>query len=401
METQVRCGEDSASFIEDKGKPNRKLYLCSIILGFAALQPGNAIITCMQYFIEVYNTTAYKPQFTFPMMIFLPLMGCQIFLIAFGNKFSVYSKLLTSMAALTFFICMVFVISRTMRDKKSSFALAIIYLFLAGIFNGVLQSTLGGLVGIMNCKGKYMKANIIGNGASGITSNVLNLMCLSAVGHAKQELANVTTMFFVILAVIMAGCFFVACIALRDSYVARLIRETPREKSIGKLCKLVWPAFKGQGKNVFLTFFFTFSIFPGVVIAKPLQFLPVQYAVPSMILLFNAFDTLGRLFSACLQSTSPKTILCMTLLRALTVLSTCIIGYEIFNGYFVKDWWILTNIVVIAFTNGVGVNLAMSHSIQEARDEDKESTGKAMTICLTGGIFVGTVVAQLVFANLF
>lgn len=401
METQVRCDEVSASLIEDKNNLSRKLYLCSIILGFAALQPGNAVITCMQYFIEVYNSTAYKPQFTFPMVIFFPLMGCQVFLVAFGSKFSTHAKMLVSMVALTFFTCMVFVISRTVRDRKLSFALAIIYLFLAGIFNGVLQSTVGGLMGVMNCKGKYMKANIIGNGASGITSNVLNLVCLSAMGHAKQELASVTMWFFVVLAVVMAGCFFVACVTLKDSYVARLIRETRREKSGGELCKLVWPVFKAQGKNVFLTFAFTFSIFPGVVIAKPLQFLPVQFAVPSMILLFNAFDTLGRLFSACLQSASPKGILCLTLMRVFTVLSTCVIGYEIFNGYFVRDWWITVNIIVIAFTNGVGANLAMSHSIQTARNEDKESTGKAMTICLTGGIFVGTIVAQLVFANLF
>jgi len=59
---------------------------------------------------------------------------------------------------------------------------------------------------------------------------------------------------------------------------------------------------------VFLVFVLTFTVFPGVIIAEPLQFVSAEWGVPLLIFFFNLFDTVGRTLPSFTMFISPKAL---------------------------------------------------------------------------------------------
>eukprot|EP00826_Nyctotherus_ovalis_P063586 TRINITY_DN9328_c0_g1_i3.p1 TRINITY_DN9328_c0_g1~~TRINITY_DN9328_c0_g1_i3.p1 ORF type:complete len:258 (+),score=80.21 TRINITY_DN9328_c0_g1_i3:210-983(+) len=201
-----------------------KLYWCSMIMGFAALEPWNEILSCMNYFQNVYKPD-YQPQFTLPMIIFFPLVACQFLLIAYGKHFSMKLKIVTSMAILSFLVYAFLLICRCIENKAASFWSIIALTLIIGTFNGIVQSSVGGLVGAMGCEGKYMGANMTGNGLSGILANLLTFMCLGIIGGAAKDEFKSTMLFFMVMAVLMVGCVYTAYIMLEDPVVSDIVKN--------------------------------------------------------------------------------------------------------------------------------------------------------------------------------
>eukprot|EP00826_Nyctotherus_ovalis_P063583 TRINITY_DN9328_c0_g1_i11.p1 TRINITY_DN9328_c0_g1~~TRINITY_DN9328_c0_g1_i11.p1 ORF type:complete len:411 (+),score=103.20 TRINITY_DN9328_c0_g1_i11:119-1351(+) len=372
-----------------------KLYWCSMIMGFAALEPWNEILSCMNYFQNVYKPD-YQPQFTLPMIIFFPLVACQFLLIAYGKHFSMKLKIVTSMAILSFLVYAFLLICRCIENKAASFWSIIALTLIIGTFNGIVQSSVGGLVGAMGCEGKYMGANMTGNGLSGILANLLTFMCLGIIGGAAKDEFKSTMLFFMVMAVLMVGCVYTAYIMLEDPVVSDIVKNLPLEKPLKEIFKLTWPVFKNHGKNVFFTYICTFIVFPGVALKNTVTYFPKQWAVPFVIFIFNFFDTIGRFIPSYANFIKSKAVVWICLFRVIFVVSTFFIGFGSFNGLFVTDWWITVNMACFAFTNGLATSLTMMYGISEAEDKDREDAGKIMTVFLTGGIFIGSLLAQLV-----
>lgn len=378
-----------------------KLYLYSLVMGYAVLEPWNVITSCMYYFEVLYRPAGYKPQFTLPMINFLPLVGCQLLVIGCGGKVSQRVKIVLTLALLSFSSFVLVLFCRLVRNLMLNFAIAVGLTLVIGTFNGVVQSASGGLLGAMGCEGRYVGASMVGNGVSGVLSNLLELFCLGIIGHKEQDLFKSTMLFFIIVAFTMLGSIYVSYALIEDPYVRGVIRKTPHDKSLRETFKLVWPVFKGQGKNAFAIYVMTFIVFPGVLIAKHLTFLPKEWSVPMMMLIFNVFDTIGRFLPNWFVVLSSKGTTWLVFLRIISIVSICLIGYGTFNDFFVRDWWIVVNIIIFAFTNGLATTLAMMYGVNEADENDKENVGELMIFFMTGGMFAGSVVAQAVFANLF
>ena len=334
------------------------------------------------------------------MIIFLPLVACQFFLIAYGKYFSMRLKVVTCMAILTFLVYVFLLVCRSVENKNVSFFIIVGITLVIGIFNGIVQSSVGGLMGAMGGNGKYMGGNMTGNGISGILANLLTFLCLAIIGYASEDEFKATMLFFIVMAILMVGCVYVAYRMIEHPYVADVIKNLPQEKPIKEIFKLSWPVFKNHGKNVLLNYILTFMVFPGVSLKQPLKFMPIQWAIPFMIFLFNLFDTIGRFIPNYINIINTKTVKWLCLFRILCAFSTCAIGYKMFDGLFVVDWWIIINMIIFALTNGLATSLTMMYGITEAEDKDKEDTGKIMTVFLTGGIFSGSLLAQAIFARI-
>ncbi len=80
--------------------------------------------------------------------------------------------------------------------------------------------------------------------------------------------------------------------------------------------------FLGQGKNIVLIFVETFLVFPGVMIAKPLDFVSKQWAIPMMIFFFNVFDTCGRSSAALGRIVTAKWVILLVIIRYFVMLFT-------------------------------------------------------------------------------
>ena len=80
------------------------------------------------------------------------------------------------------------------------------------------------------------------------------------------------------------------------------------------------------------------------------------------------------------------------------MISFSLIGYDIADSFFVSDWWIMVNMAVFAFTNGYFSTLAMIYGPNDFQHQP-EVAGKIMAFYLTFGIFMGTVIAQVVMAR--
>ena len=117
--------------------------------------------------------------------------------------------------------------------------------------------------------------------------------------------------------------------------------------------------------------------------------------------IFNLFDTIGRFIPNWITILSSRgtTYLCM--LRAISIISICLIGYGVFNEFFVHDWWIIINLIIFAITNGLGTSLSMMHGVNEADENAKDDVGELMIFYMTSGICIGALLAQIIFANLF
>ena len=379
---------------------NKKIYWYSVIAGFAVLAPWNAVLTCL-YFFETLYEPDYDPQFTLPMIIFFPLTSCQILLLAFGKNLPMRAKVVGSLAMLTFFFYMFLFLCKYIENKATSFYIAVITCLLIGGFNAVSQSSITGLCGALGGNGLYMNGIMLGNGVSGVLSSLLQFICMAVFGTEEEDLFHSTTAFFIVTALLMIFSTYISYRLLEDPLTQEVLKRAPAEKTLKEIFSQAWPVFKGQGKNVFLVFVFTFIVFPGVYIAKPLSFLSVQWSIPFMIFLFNLFDTIGRYTPSFIRIVSPKGTTWLCILRGLSSLSICLIGYGTFNGFFVSDWWIILNFIIFAFTNGAASTYAMMYGTEEFPNEQKENAGRMMAFFLTFGIFTGSLLAQLVFEELF
>jgi len=386
---------------EDEPQINKKMYWCSLVMGIATLEPWNGILTCMYYFQTLYEPAGYKPQFTLPMIIFFPLVSFQIVLIALGKHFPMKAKLVGGLGMLTFLFFIFLLFAKGIANLDMSFYVAILIVLLLGTFNAVAQGTAGGLCGAMGGNGQYMGACMIGNGVSGVMSNLLQFACLLIIGNQDSDLFKVTMLFFIIIAFVMMGSTYVGYLMVEDPFTQEILSKPVPDKSLKDIFRLAWPVFKGQGKNVFLTFTLTFCVFPGVFLASPLKCFSSAWSIPMMIFGFNVFDTIGRYSPSILMLASPKGTFWLNLARALCSISICTIGYKMFDGALVADWWIIVNIVLFSFSNGAGSTLAMIYGTADFEEKDKEDAGKMMVFFLTGGIFFGSLLAQLIFANLF
>jgi len=391
--------ELTTSIQTSKDQINNQLYFCSLIMGMA--EPWNAIITCIYYFQLLYSPAGYKPQFTLPMIIFFPLVGFQIVMIAYGKHFTIRTKLVGGLAFLTFFTHIFLLLAKGIPNLYLSFYIAILNTLIIGVFNAIVQGAVCGLIGALGGNGKYMGAAMLGNGIAGILYNLIQFLCLAVIGNEDSDMFKVTMLFFILVAFFMIASTYIGYIMVENPLAIDAVKKSPKCRSIKQIFGLCWPVFKSQGKNVFICCTFTMIIYPGVFLAKPLECFSKQWSIPLMILIFNISAAIGRFFPSVFIFISPANNFWFNSLRAISSFSICLIGYGAFNNFFVTDWWIITNIIIFGFTDGYGSTLAMIYGTVQFEDKYKEDAGKMMIFFLTGGIWFGSFLAQIILANIF
>lgn len=140
----------------------------------------------------------------------------------------------------------------------------------------------------------------------------------------------------------------------------------------------------------------TFSLFPGVIIAKPYFGLDEGWSAVIIILIYNIFDTLGKFLSYLKLGYTKIIIIFCVLLRFLLFI---IFILRIYFGNFIEnDVLGIICVVLFAFSNGYYISSIFGKSAEELKtNKEKENRGFMMSYLFNFGCVGGSLIA-LIFA---
>eukprot|EP00122_Pirum_gemmata_P015910 Pgem_evm1s14868 len=158
--------------------------------------------------------------------------------------------------------------------------------------------------------------------------------------------------------------------------------------------KAIWP----QMINIFLNFFITLTLFPGIIqhINPPTTNGTIQlYYTPVVCFLgFNLFDFLGRNFAGYVQYPRARLLFIPVLLRFIFFVFFLFshTKYVITDDYtwFPGTWWPVVFIVLFSLSNGYFGSLGMMYAPSLVKPGDEECSGTIMVTCLAFGLLSGS-----------
>lgn len=158
--------------------------------------------------------------------------------------------------------------------------------------------------------------------------------------------------------------------------------------------------------SVWLTFFITIGIFPALVVHIQSQYKCIKddrfhndLFIPSLFLVFNVFDFIGRILTAILPPLwDSQNIWTGALSRLLLIplFICCDIENTQWVVLFANDFWPIFFIAVLGLSNGYLVNLSMILGPASVAPEDAALAGTIMLVFLTLGVVSGSMISFLV-----
>eukprot|EP00826_Nyctotherus_ovalis_P030991 TRINITY_DN2474_c0_g3_i1.p1 TRINITY_DN2474_c0_g3~~TRINITY_DN2474_c0_g3_i1.p1 ORF type:complete len:406 (-),score=77.19 TRINITY_DN2474_c0_g3_i1:78-1295(-) len=366
-----------------------KLYWYFLILGYGSAVPWNLILVGLTFFKVHYK--ALRPEFIFPLIFFAPAIGTKILLITHGNYFPVRAKLIGCFALLSLFSYILILFSKCIADEAASFTLVLIIIFILGMAYEIVQSTINNLA-ITIGSGSLLKPVVTGKRITGIVMGALMLLCL-LLGYDEKHLFPSAMLFFIVGTFTIIGVTFVAYLTLEDPIIIEVIKQPLEAKFLSQTFDQASTILKGHGKDILLTLALTFAVFPGVLIGKLTY---SHWQIPVALLLFSFSDALGRILAHFFKVLSSDWVSYMSFLRLLVVGFVCCV-YFIKHSVFSKPGFTIANLIVLGFSNGLIINLALRYELDDSYDEEKEDVLVTLNLFSSIGIVVGTLVAQFVF----
>lgn len=178
--------------------PEKALTFEVVLMGIGALAAWNAILTALDWFNTRYP--GLNAPFIFSIMNFLPYIIFQPLTIWKGNNYS-YTK---RIAFCFFIIAALLVVSPLLvafLPGSGGFIVMCVLIVIIGAFNAVAQTSVFGMVGTL--PNKYTNAVCVGNGLSGVTLNVIRLICLASFATSESGLLISTIVYFIVAALVL------------------------------------------------------------------------------------------------------------------------------------------------------------------------------------------------------
>lgn len=293
---------------------------------------------------------------------------------------------------------------------------------------------------------------MLGNGLSGVSTNILQTICLLSF---PDDLYKGALIYFILSACILVACAIGAIVLSKNSCFnyyfdkanakqsqsVRRISGIYDEKDLlmegeGDInntshltpAKASTESFKQQEStqkhssfmaflillkkaffvaypfylSLMFCFTITFIVFPGVSCDILLNFLDGAKNYESwlfviMITLFNVFDTIGRFMGGHpkFQLSDNQTFI-LSYSRTIFFITFMLIAYGTPPSWLFgdnSDWFKIINMILFSITNGFASTLCAVKSPSRAPSDMKESVGMFISIFLTMGILLGSVIA--------
>ncbi|CAG9861538.1 unnamed protein product [Phyllotreta striolata] len=437
----TQLDSDEEDIVEINGRDNKPLlktqeprdkfygaYLTFYLLGIVSLLPWNFFITADDYWMYKFRNVSsnvsiredapsrntLQAEFT----SYLNLASCYpnlimlIFSTVIIEKVSLYKRVLIPLV-ITLFLMMltlVFVNLNTDKWQELFLWLTLFITLLLNIVTPIFGGSVTGIVGKFSPT--YITAVVGGQSLGGIFAALTQIAAL-AIGASSTHSALV---YFIIgnLTIVLAIVSFVYLAKsaffnfyVRDQHVVSNIQSTESIQLQAVSYKLVFKKIWAYCVCVFITFFITISLFPGVMVLIESEGKGQgsrwsdTYFVPTITyLLFNFGDYIGRLV-AC-KVIKPKSITLITIFTLtriifipLILLCNCHPRHHL-AVVFDKDYYYVIICFIFAFTNGYLMNLTSILTPRIVDHHEKEIASLITVVFVASGAAVGSSISLFI-----
>ena len=187
-----------------------------------------------------------------------------------------------------------------------------------------------------------------------------------------------------------------------DNIGGAAMPSSPADASSARLCTVLRKIYP-HGTAVFLTFFTTLSLFPGVVVAIPAESSPFTGNDWYGVVLVTTF-AFGDFFGRLIPGTSGRLVAWLSAPRRIiaAALGRILLFFVLFPMLalcvFRSDWAASFLLAAFAVSNGCLASVAMmaGSAVPELADHEKDLAGTLLTLFLNLGVALGSAAGWLV-----
>ena len=394
---------------------SKMVYGCMFMNGVGVLVAWNAILTALDWFNKIFP--GLNPSFIFTILNFAPSVIFQPLTVKYGRNFGFNTRIVSNYIALAILLILTPIFSATL-PTTAGFAVMCIISVLMGATNAIGQTTVFGLGGML--PGKYTNAIMAGNGMAGVGLNVIRIICLASFPLTDTGLFLSSLIYFIVAAVVLLICCYCQMWLMRNPFVQYYLQKannpdmvsaedekgqeliadhdgiqtlpddnkpTTKDliKGVWQWCFLVW-----------LCYFITFAVFPGVVTATNVDGLQYDWYSVLILTTFNLFDFIGRNLPNVIFP-KPIVIWVMVFMRFFFWFSCIAIASDVNtvspSWLWHGTWWIFINQAFFALSNGFTSTMCMIYGPSGVAAEQKDQAGYISATFLVWGIFSGSLMA--------
>eukprot|EP00300_Choanocystis_sp_HF-7_P022099 c21238_g1_i1.p1 GENE.c21238_g1_i1~~c21238_g1_i1.p1 ORF type:complete len:462 (-),score=107.21 c21238_g1_i1:38-1387(-) len=402
---------------------NNMAYIIFYLLGCGALFPWNAFLTSLDFFDEFYPSV--HAGFTFPFIFNTPNCTIGLFMIAFGYRFEQNPRVYGSLVAFCFCMQTISTMVLLQAEKNLDVALPILYFVIVvlGGAGAVGASTVLSVAAYF--PPVYTQAYMGGQGVAGLVLGVLRIILKASFGGSRSGLRNGSLLYYELSVVILIGCIVGYAVLLKlpitkyytQNHAPRIVRgrggnplkslvnlfsskksqlledtDVPKPPSEFAKLKVAIKYMWQSGISVFAVFLVTLTVFPGLVCSMPATFkMPGDWHALMLVTVFMVGDVVSRVMASCFVIRSKNMLSFLVALRFVFV--PFFLLPHLVDDLVIPDYVTIMVVFVMAVSNGHLCSLLMMFAAEGVPDEFKGMVGVIMPVCLSTGIFAGSLVA--------
>jgi len=412
-----------------KGRTIASIYF--FMQGLASLIPINTIISTLDFYTDRFPTAS--PSFTFPLACFTSNVILILIMVYIKKNFSLNFRVPFSLFVMTLLLLGMPIIAVNMPHSLTGLWIILGFQFVSGAFNTISNATVVGLAG--HFPSHYIAKNSTGASVSGLLSNILRGVLLIFFPYGTSETHSIyeILIYYITAAVALMICIILHYKFIYSDYAAITLpldnlppSKRPDELSESRLTIILddqqhvvavsmtawenaidnfqelWRVLKHLKMLLFIMVInntISASMYPGVMLKKPVTYLDPAWKIVVFAGVFNLFNSLGK-FSTIFKGLVCKTVLGMvTGLRLIFLFTFVIEATTLHFPVIDTEWFFYINVALFALTDGFVTSSVFILCPTKVHGHDKEIAGFLSLQGLLFGFTIGTYCA-LLFRNL-
>jgi hypothetical protein len=407
-------------------QPTFGIKLVFILFGIASLLGCNALLTELSFFDHFLHSM--NPFVSFPFLNYFLNVAFQIIIFAKKDLFPLKFQLIGGLVGSIFFL-VVIPLFTIILEKDSSINKIVTgaFIVLMGFINALCNAGFYGLVSFFPME--LIVSLSTGQGLSGISMALIQyivLLTIESDGKDDKPIIIQGLVFFISSIIILLISLVILLISYNKEFFQYYLNkkddkpgasseiemneslgsiteqrvnssdkiQTKGELTFGQIFRKIW----SFDLLVFLNYLVTFAVYPGASINQKLFSLTGAFNSNTVIMIYNVFDTLGRMLVSKMKPTKQ--------LNMIIILARTVLLFTIVFNYYCQDkleWNIVTtsilliiNVSILAATNGIATTLCFGLAPNEVENEYKGQAGSSVSLFLIVGIVGGSSLAFLV-----